>query len=55
MTSARAPGSAGLSDIEHVLILMLGSRSFDHYFGTLSGVRGMPGQEATPARPAVPS
>jgi phospholipase C len=29
-----------LSDIEHVVILMQENRSFDHYFGTLSGVRG---------------
>jgi phospholipase C len=28
------------SDIEHVVILMEENRSFDHYFGTLSGVRG---------------
>jgi phospholipase C len=32
--------SAKLSDIEHVVILMQENRSFDHYFGTLSGVRG---------------
>jgi phospholipase C len=29
-----------LRQIEHVLILMQENRSFDHYFGTLSGVRG---------------
>ncbi|GHJ37031.1 alkaline phosphatase family protein [Streptomyces sp. TS71-3] len=29
-----------LSDIEHVVLLMQENRSFDHYFGTLSGVRG---------------
>ena len=29
-----------LSDIEHVVILMQENRSFDHYFGTLPGVRG---------------
>jgi len=31
---------ARLSDIEHFVILMQENRSFDHYFGTLSGVRG---------------
>jgi phospholipase C len=31
---------APLSDIEHVVFLMQENRSFDHYFGTLSGVRG---------------
>jgi phospholipase C len=29
-----------LKDIEHVVLLMQENRSFDHYFGTLSGVRG---------------
>ena len=28
------------SDIRHVVILMQENRSFDHYYGTLSGVRG---------------
>jgi phospholipase C len=42
-----APGLAGatgkpakLSDIDHIIILMKENRSFDHYFGTLRGVRG---------------
>src|SRR5580698_10975511 len=29
-----------LSDIDHFIILMKENRSFDHYFGTLAGVRG---------------
>jgi phospholipase C len=29
-----------LTDIDHIVILMQENRSFDHYFGTLSGVRG---------------
>jgi phospholipase C len=29
-----------LADVEHVVILMQENRSFDHYFGTLRGVRG---------------
>jgi len=29
-----------LRDIKHVVILMQENRSFDHYFGTLTGVRG---------------
>jgi len=36
-----ASGSASLSDIQHVVILMQENRAFDHYFGTLSGVRGL--------------
>jgi phospholipase C len=34
------PKRATLDDIEHVVILMQENRSFDHYFGTLRGVRG---------------
>jgi phospholipase C len=41
---AAAPSRTGqpnrLSDIKHVVILMQENRSFDHYFGTLPGVRG---------------
>jgi phospholipase C len=38
---AADPGGTGsLSDIEHFVFLMQENRSFDHYFGTLSGVRG---------------
>jgi phospholipase C len=29
-----------LKDVEHVVVLMQENRSFDHYFGTLRGVRG---------------
>jgi phospholipase C len=29
-----------LRDVEHVVILMKENRSFDHYFGTLGGIRG---------------
>ncbi len=38
--AAASAGPASLSDIQHVVILMQENRSFDHYFGTLSGVRG---------------
>jgi phospholipase C len=31
---------ASLKDIKHVVVLMQENRSFDHYFGTLAGVRG---------------
>jgi phospholipase C len=49
---AAAPGparAAGLSDIDHLIVLMRENRSFDHYFGTLRGVRGF----ADPAGAAV--
>jgi phospholipase C len=29
-----------IRDVEHIVVLMQENRSFDHYFGTLSGVRG---------------
>ncbi|MBV8605681.1 MAG: hypothetical protein JO224_13420 [Pelomonas sp.] len=38
---AQAPaGPASLKDVKHVVLLMQENRSFDHYFGTLAGVRG---------------
>jgi phospholipase C len=39
--AAQTPAGKGtLKDIEHVVILMQENRSFDHYFGRLSGTRG---------------
>jgi phospholipase C len=35
-----------LSDIKHVVLLMQENRSFDHYFGTLAGVRGFDDMQA---------
>ncbi|MFC0628315.1 phosphocholine-specific phospholipase C [Kribbella deserti] len=37
---ARPIRPGGLAAVEHVIILMQENRSFDHYFGTLRGVRG---------------
>ncbi len=34
------PRNGSLKDIKHVVLLMQENRSFDHYFGTLAGVRG---------------
>jgi len=34
------PPAGALADIEHIVILMQENRSFDHYFGTMPGVRG---------------
>ena len=34
------PTQGSLRDIKHVVMLMQENCSFDHYFGTLSGVRG---------------
>ncbi|GGW98446.1 non-hemolytic phospholipase C [Streptomyces chryseus] len=37
---AAEPPSGGLRAVKHVVVLMQENRSFDHYFGTLRGVRG---------------
>ncbi|MFF8379028.1 phosphocholine-specific phospholipase C [Streptomyces sp. NPDC015661] len=37
---AAEPPAGGMAAIRHVVILMQENRSFDHYFGTLRGVRG---------------
>jgi phospholipase C len=44
-TSSSAPGG-GLRDIGHIVVLMQENRSFDHYFGTMSGVRGFSDPDA---------
>lgn len=54
-------GGGGLGEIRHVVILMQENRSFDHYFGTLRGVRGygdrnavqLPGGESVFEQPGV--
>ena len=45
-TPSRTGASSRLSDIKHVVILMQENRSFDHYFGTLPGVRGFSDPDA---------
>ena len=37
---APAVRTGSISDIEHIVVLMQENRSFDHYFGSLRGVRG---------------
>ncbi|GAA2722137.1 MULTISPECIES: phosphocholine-specific phospholipase C [Streptomyces] len=32
--------TGGIQDVEHIVVLMQENRSFDHYFGSLAGVRG---------------
>lgn len=38
ITAQRRTGT--IQDVEHIVVLMQENRSFDHYFGTLRGVRG---------------
>jgi phospholipase C len=40
LAAAAGGAPAKLSDIDHIIILMKENRSFDHYFGSLRGVRG---------------
>jgi len=37
---AETAGLGSLADIDHFVLLMQENRSFDHYFGSMSGVRG---------------
>jgi phospholipase C len=46
--SAEPTKHAPLSDIEHVVFVMMENRSFDHYFGTYRGVRGFGDPAALP-------
>jgi len=40
MLAQEPPRRGSLRDIKHVVLLMQENRSFDHYFGTMAGVRG---------------
>jgi phospholipase C len=42
--------TGSVEDVEHIVVLMQENRSFDHYFGTLKGVRGF-GDPRPVARP----
>jgi len=47
---AAAPPAASLREIKHVVLLMQENRSFDHYFGTMAGVRGFDDAKALQLR-----
>ncbi|MFF1871770.1 alkaline phosphatase family protein, partial [Kitasatospora herbaricolor] len=44
--TAAATATGSIADVKHVVILMQENRSFDHYFGTLNGVRGFNDKQA---------
>jgi phospholipase C len=46
MLAQETPKNSSLRDIKHVVLLMQENRSFDHYFGTLAGVRGFDDPDA---------
>ncbi|KAB7772271.1 phosphocholine-specific phospholipase C [Xanthomonas maliensis] len=48
---APAVRSGTLDDLQHVVILMQENRAFDHYFGSLAGVRGFGDRFPIPAPP----
>src|SRR5262252_3482528 len=43
-----------IADVEHIVVLMQENRSFDHYFGTLRGVRGFGDPRAVALRSGEP-
>ena len=43
-----------LQDVRHVVILMMENRGFDHYFGTLRGVRGFGDRHPVPLESGKP-
>ena len=43
---AERPVTGSIRDIKHVVLLMQENRSFDHYFGTMAGVRGFDDSKA---------
>src|SRR6202012_1454582 len=46
--------SGSLRDVRHVMILMMENRGFDHYFGTLKGVRGFGDPHPVPLESGKP-
>src|ERR1035437_10012798 len=42
-----------IKDVEHIVIFMQENRSFDHYFGTLAGVRGFSDRFPIPVADAL--
>ncbi len=41
-------GTGTIKDVKHIVILMQENRSFDHYFGTMKGVRGFGDRHTIP-------
>jgi phospholipase C len=44
--TARAVPTGTIADVKHVVVLMQENRSFDHYYGTMPGVRGFSDKQA---------
>lgn len=50
MAIAPARVTGTIKDVQHIVILMQENRSFDHYFGTMRGVRGFGDRHPIPMR-----
>ena len=50
--AARETGT--INDVHHIVVLMMENRSFDHYFGSLRGVRGFGDRHAVPLASGKP-
>jgi phospholipase C len=46
--------SGTIRDVQHIVILMMENRGFDHYFGTLRGVRGFGDRHPVPLESGKP-
>ena len=46
--------TGSVQDVQHVVILMMENRAFDHYFGTLRGVRGFGDRHPVPLQSGKP-
>ena len=42
--------ASGITNVEHVIFFMQENRAFDHYFGTLGGIRGFNDRATVPLR-----
>jgi phospholipase C len=45
---------ASIEQIQHIIIFMQENRAYDHYFGTLRGVRGFNDRVVVPLRSGLP-
>ena len=45
--------SRTIKDVEHIVVLMQENRAFDHYFGSLRGVRGFGDPHPVKSRPGA--
>jgi phospholipase C len=48
LAGAGTAGARPVDSIEHIVIFMQENRAFDHYFGSLQGVRGFADRAALP-------